>query len=346
MAVQIIDKEKINTLKKAIYDNNKKIVLLTHKNPDGDALGSILAMYHFLKKSGQQVSMVVPNKYPDFLSWMPEISNLIVFTEKDKAALQRLKEAELMICLDFNSLTRVDHLRDHWGKFNAQKVLIDHHPDPEEFANIVFSDTSMSSTAELVYYIIQELDSREIPDKKIAECLYVGIMTDTGNFSYNSSNPNTFHVVASLLKAGIRKDHIYSSVYDNFSFQRMQLLGLCLNSNMQYFPEYRTAIISITAEELNKYDFKIGDTEGFVNYPLSIKDVIFSALFIEKKDHIKISFRSKGSFPANEFSKNHFSGGGHLNAAGGESDLSLLNALKKFRQLLPEYKAQLLKDEG
>lgn len=332
---------KINKLKELI-NQPKRIVILTHKNPDGDAVGSSTGLYHFLVSRGHQVNIIIPNDIPEFLMWVPGCEDIRIHAHNKEEAENIILNAELIFYLDFNSVSRIDKIYKKIKDTDVPSVMIDHHPNPEEFATVVFSDTSASATAELVYHIILEVTGKEKISKNTAIGLFVGIMTDTGCFSYNSSNPLTFRSVANLLQTGIDKDEIYSKVYDNYSFERMRMLGHSLKNKMEYFPQYRTGIISLTARELEEYEYNIGDTEGFVNYPLTIKDVVFSALFIEKKDMVKISFRSKGTFPVNRFSSNHFNGGGHLNAAGGESYDSLANVLNRFKGLLEKYKKDLL----
>ncbi|NJK87557.1 MAG: hypothetical protein HC906_17845 [Bacteroidales bacterium] len=223
----------------------------------------------------------------------------------------------------------------------AYKILIDHHPNPEDFCDFMYSDTSVSSTAELLYYFLLEVGYLNFLDVHSATCIFAGIMTDTGCFSYNSSNPDTYMVVQKMLGYGIEKDSIYYNVYDNFSANRMRLLGYILNEKMEVFPEFNTVLLSLTREEQKKYSFQPGDSEGFVNYPLSIKGIRFSAFFIEKEDHVKLSLRSKGNFSVNEFAGKHFNGGGHHNASGGEVNVSITDALQLFRDLLPKYKNEL-----
>lgn len=329
-----------------VYDllrKPRKITILSHKNPDGDAIGSCLGLYHFLKSSNHEVKVIIPNEIPEFLMWLPGADNILIFSREKEEAKKIIQESELFFFLDFNSSSRIDKVYKIIKEQDVPVVLIDHHPNPQDIATLTFSDPSVSSTAELVYRVINDLTQNYKLSKEVAECLFVGIMTDTGCFAYNSSSPETYKIVSDFLRTGIDKDDIYNRVYDNYSVDRMRLLGNSLKNKLEYFPEFRTAIISITADELKQHDFKIGDTEGFVNYPLTIKDVVFSALFIEKKQHVKISFRSKGSFPVNEFSSRHFEGGGHTNAAGGEAKDSLANVLKRFRELLPTYKDDLLK---
>jgi phosphoesterase RecJ-like protein len=323
----------------------RRIVLLSHLNPDGDSLGSALALLKLLRKLGHHCEVISPNEFPDFLKWLPGSDEIIVFRKAAVKASEILSNAEIIYCIDFNELKRVKELMELVEASSAFKVMIDHHPDPMVKADCILSDVTASSTAELVYRYLQESGFNNLIDNDIASCLFTGIMTDTGCFSYNSSSRNTWETVASLLDFGIDKDRIYSLTYDNNSLQRMRLLGYCLNEKLEVFTEYRTGIITISKEDQKKYHFEVGDSEGFVNYPLSIKGIRFSALFIEKEDHVRISFRSKGSFPVNEFSKKNFNGGGHRNASGGESPTNLTEAVQQFRQLLPLYKEMLCADE-
>ncbi len=319
------------------------IVITTHSNPDGDAIGSSLGLYHCLKNKGFNVDVVVPNAYPEFIQWMDDNDKVVKFSDNKKEAKLLIDKADIIFCLDFNSLDRTYDLENTLKFALAPKVLIDHHPMPADFAQYTISNTSVSSTAELVYTVIEALDFVTYVDKSSAEALYAGIMTDTGCFSYNSSNPNTFRVVSELLRIGIDKDKVYGKVFYNFSAERMRLMGFCLNDKMVVIPELKTAYISITAAELEKFNFQPGDTEGLVNLPLSIKGIVFSAIFIEKADQVKISFRSKGSFDTNVFARENFNGGGHVNASGGNSKLSFTDSINKFEQLLPNYSDKLNK---
>lgn len=326
---------------KGLLGKSPKIVITTHQNPDGDAIGSMLGLFHFLKKMEHEVLPIVPNEYPEFLQWLPGHIEILDYSKNKESATRAVSQADLIFMVDYNNLKRSDSMKDVILGSKARKFIIDHHPFPSRDVDFTISKTEVSSTAELIYEVIESLDGLKHVDQTIATCLYTGIMTDTGCFSYNSSRTRTFEIVAKLLDYDIKKDEIYSNVYDNFSFQRMRLLGYCLNEKMQVFPEYKTALISISREEQKRYNFVTGDSEGFVNYPLSIKGVRFSAFFIEKKDRIKISFRSRGSFPVNAFSEKHFMGGGHLNASGGESTLTLDETVKKFIELLPQYTQEL-----
>ena len=320
----------------------KKISIIPHENPDGDAIGSALGLGQVLKNIGKEVAVVSVNDYPEFLKWFSSDVPVFIYEKDKKKVKEVLFGSDVIICVDFNEEKRSGHLEKMIHKFDKAKILIDHHPNPTTFCNYMVSETRYSSTAELVVDVLAQIEMSSYIDSKAAEALYTGILTDTGGFSHNMSK-NTFRVISGLLEYEINTDRIQSAVFHNFSSDRMQLLGYSLHEKMVVFPEYRAAYISITREELDKFNFKPGDTEGFVNYPLSINNIIFSALFIEKGSYVKASFRSKGNFPANAFSRDHFNGGGHLNAAGGESELSFKETIQKFTQLLPVYKHQLLK---
>ena len=318
-----------------------RVMLLTHENPDGDAIGSMLGLFWFLKKRGCTVNMAVPNEIPSFLTWMEGAEQILDFRGQTRQVEEELAGADLIFCLDFNEPDRLGGIRDLLEKTDVTKIMVDHHPDPAGFTDHMFSVTTASSTSELVYRMIKELDGRESLDKNIAECLFAGIMTDTGCFSFNSSEPETYLIVAELIQAGINKDRIHSLVYDNYSEKRMHLLGYSLHKKMVVLPEHRTAYIYLSRDELERYHHLSGDTEGFVNYPFSIKDIRITALFLEKKDHVKISFRSKGSFPINRFAGKYFNGGGHDNAAGGESTQSLEKTIRRFESLIAGYSAEI-----
>jgi len=328
-------------LKKMLEKSSQRITILTHVNPDGDAIGSSLALLNTLSLIGHQCKIYIPNDYPLFLKWLPGNDNIFVFNNDTSSAIQQIKASDIIFFLDFNDIKRIKQIHKPVSESSAFIALVDHHPDPDLDADCIISDTSVSSTGELIYRLINKIGLKDKINKDIATCLFAAIMTDTGCFSYNSSSPETYKIVAALLKYGIDKDRIYYRIYDNFSFDRMRLLGLGLNARMEYYPEYRTAMIWLSRDDLRKYNFKTGDSEGFVNYPLSIRGIRFSAFFIEKEDHIKISFRSKGNFPVNKFSADYFNGGGHLNASGGESYDSLDTTLDKFRKLLPQFKNEL-----
>lgn len=323
-------------------DSQLNYLIVTHVNPDGDAIGSTLGLYHVMKELNLKVKVMVPNNFPSFLKWMPGANKIYNYEHLKEKADDIINEADIIFCLDFNAVNRLGNMAKPFKMASAKKVLIDHHPDPENFCDDCYTDTSSSSTAEIVYNLISCAFNKKQLTRESAINLYTGILTDTGSFSFNSSNPNTFRTIAELLGYGIDKDKIYSNVYDNYSEDRMRLLGYSLYSKMKVSREYQTAYIYLDKKELEDFNFKIGDTEGFVNYPFSIKGIRFTALFLEKKEHVKISFRSKGNFSCNEFARNHFDGGGHKNAAGGESKLPLEKTMNKFLNKLPDYKDQLL----
>lgn len=333
-----------STIGELLKEGRKKVLIISHRNPDGDAIGASLGLANLFLKLDHQVEVLVPNRYPAFLGWMRNADKIIIYSDETKRAVEILQHSEIVISIDFNDLSRIREFDEHLSKTPAYKVLIDHHPDPGDFADLTISDIRVSSTAELVYSFIKDIGLAGKIDRDIAECIYAGIMTDTGCFSFNSSMPATFQTVAELMNYGVQKDRIYNLVYNNFTYERMRLMGYCLDQNMKYIPQYKTAYISLTQEEMRKYNFRIGDSEGFVNLPLSVNGVRFSALFTEKKDMIKISLRSKGGFPVNEIAAKHFNGGGHLNAAGGESYESLEKTIRKFEKLLPDYKDELFSD--
>jgi len=333
--------EIITSVKQQLAETKKKITIVPHENPDGDAIGSALGLGQVLKNFGHEVQVISVNDYPDFLKWFSSDVPIVIFEKEKKLAKELMFNSDLMICVDFNHEKRAGNLEKFIKRFAKTKILIDHHPYPTNFCDFTISETSYSSTAELVFDVTERIGLTDYVDLKAAEAMFTGVLTDTGGFNHNTSN-NTFRVVSRLMELGINTDKIRSEVFSNFSADRMKLLGYCLNEKMQVFPEYRAAVISLTIEELERFSFKPGDTEGFVNYPLSINNIVFSALFIEKADFVKASFRSKGNFPANAFSSLHFNGGGHLNAAGGESKLGLKETILKFTQLLPEFKHQLL----
>ena len=339
-----IDKTVIQEVE-TILKGVKNVVIVTHFNPDGDAIGSSLGLYHFLKKEGYKPSIVVPNSAPQFLHWLPGFENIQHFEDHPDESKTLIDESELIVFLDFNVLDRTQGMQEYLHSINTKKMLIDHHPEPEDFADVIVSTTEVSSTSELLYEVLTGLGAADKIDAIISECLYTGIMTDTGSFSYNSSSPDTYYIVSRLIENGIDKDKIYWKVYDNYSIDRMRLLGHCLNNKLKVFPKYAAAYISITKEELEAFNYQPGDSEGFVNYPLSIKGIVFSVIFIEHEERIKISFRSKGNFYANRFAAKYFNGGGHRNAAGGNSEDSLRKTLERFEQALPEYETELLNNK-
>ena len=338
--MEVFVKEDIVKLKEVIQ-NASVIFITTHVNADGDAIGSSLALGMLLKKAGKEVMIMTPNDFPGFLHWMPGQDLITVDMKNPGKTRLWAEKADIIFSVDYNEPKRLKQAEKTILNSKAFKVMIDHHPYPDDFTDLCISVTKLGSTAELIYYLIHALEFQHYMDKNIATCLYSGIMTDTGCFSYNSSYPGVFDVTADLLKFGIDKDLIYSLTYENFTKDRMRLMGYCLNEKMVVLSEYNTAYIYLSGQELKEYNHLPGDTEGFVNLPFSIKGIRFTAIFLEKKEHIKISFRSRGNFPVNDFSAKYFNGGGHVNAAGGEWTESLLVTVKRFESLLPEFKDQL-----
>lgn len=334
--------EIIASVKHILVEDKLNVAIVPHENPDGDAIGSAIGLAEILANYGHNVAIISANDYPDFLKWFSSEAKIVIYERNKKQAKEFLKKSDIIVCVDFNEVSRAGRLEKKLLEFSKPKILIDHHPYPTNFCDYTISEPQYSSTAELIFDIVHQIGMEKNITKNAAEALYTGILTDTGSFSHNTSRPNTFKVVSELVKFGIDTGKIQSGVYHNFSANRMKLLGYCLNEKMIVYPEYRAAVITITKKELKNFDFKSGDTEGFVNYPLSIHNIVFSVLFIEKEGLVKASFRSKGNFPTNQFAKSHFNGGGHLNASGGESKLSLDETFKKFTQLLPEFKHQLL----
>ncbi|WP_191859116.1 DHH family phosphoesterase [Hanstruepera ponticola] len=324
---------------KQLLQSPKKIVIVPHKNPDGDALGSTLALQLYLELKMHRCTIIAPNDYPDFLKWLPNESEILKYDSDFKSCDTLIKEADIIFTLDFNALNRVGDMETALSNSSAIKIMIDHHQQPDDYATYTYSDSKMSSTCEMVYHFIDMLGDKNIIDTHIATCLYTGIMTDTGSFRFPSTTSDTLRVVAFLMDCGADHSEIHNQIFDTNSYERLQLLGKAL-SNLKVIPESKTAYISLSQEELNAFNFKKGDTEGFVNYALSLKDIIFAAIFIEDKqqDIVKISFRSKGDFSVNEFARAHFNGGGHTNAAGGKSDFNLQDTIDKFISILPAYK--------
>lgn len=336
-----VDIELIKQFEQLIKSSSKSIVLVPHTNPDGDAMGSVLGLWRVLKNAGRSVKMVSPTKYPQFYHWMDGHDEVINFSHHPKQAARALEESDLLIFMDFNQPSRLGDMKTLTESFSGKKILIDHHPYPGDFTDLVISDTSCSSTAELIYSVLQSTEFARFIDRDAATSFFTGIMTDTGSFDFSVSDPRTFETVAQLTRMGIDQQNIHSKVYDNYSADRMKLMGFCLSNRMTVYPEYHAASMYITIEDQKAFNFKTGDNEGFVNMPLSISGVVFSALFTEKEKYIKASFRSKGEFAVNEVCEKYFNGGGHRNAAGGEFYASLPEALAQFEKLLPEFEEKI-----
>jgi len=324
---------------------SRKVVIITHFKPDADALGSALGLAGYLKKKGHTVTVVTPSDYPDFLSWMPGNEEVKIFTkEKSGDFDQLISGCDLVCCVDFSSLKRINELGEMVERSSARRLLIDHHLDPERFADFEQWDDTAASTAELIFELIYVLGDKAAIDSDIANCLYAGVMTDTGGFRHSNTTRKVFEIAAALVDHGAEPARVSKLIYDTNTLERMRLMGFVLNERLHVIPELRTAYIPLRIEDLKKYSSQTGDTEGLVNFGLSIKDVKLSVLISERKENVKLSFRSLGHFSVNDFARKHFDGGGHKNAAGGQTNLPFDETLKKFLDLLPQYKDELLAD--
>ena len=333
--------KKIEELK-TFLEKPRSIVIVGHRNPDGDAMGSTLALKHYLTKKGHNATVVVPNEYPEFLHWLPGSDGTYRFDWQNSQSQKVINNSDIIFLLDFNALHRVGSDMQHTlEKYPNDFAMIDHHQQPDD-VKYMFSDVEICSTSQMVYQFIEMNTDLDLIDADIATCIYTGIMTDTGSFRFRSTTSTTHRIIADLIDKGAQNDRIHNNVYDANSYNRLLLLGQAL-SNLQILPSYKTAYITLTDEEKKRFDFQKGDTEGIVNYALSLKGIIFAAIFIEDIEQgiIKISFRSKGNFSVNQFSRNHFEGGGHDNAAGGKSNVSLSETVTKFTALVATYKSEL-----
>ncbi|MGV1013266.1 MAG: DHH family phosphoesterase [Flavobacterium sp.] len=313
----------------------KKIAIIPHRSPDGDAMGSTLGMYHFLLKLNHQPVVIAPNDFPDFLAWLPASETVLVFENEKEKVAKILQEQDLIFTLDFNALHRTGEMENVLNKLTVPMVMIDHHQLPDTYAAFTYSDTAFGSTCEMVYNFIGFLNKKHLIDKTIATCLYTGILTDSGGFRYPKTTGTTHRIAAEFIDLGIDNSEIPTLLFDNNSYDRLQLLGRALQ-NMKVIPELKTAYISLSQKELDEFNYVKGDTEGIVNYGLTIKGIVFAAIFIENRDEniVKISFRSQGAFDVNQFAREHFSGGGHINAAGGKSNDTLAKTIEKFETII------------
>ncbi|HVW95365.1 MAG TPA: DHH family phosphoesterase [Mucilaginibacter sp.] len=320
-----------------------KIVITTHHKPDGDAMGSSLGLYNYLIQQGHHVRVITPTDYPEFLWWMPGNGDVTIYTEKPQESAELIAEADMIFCLDFNALNRINEMGALVGESSAFKVMIDHHLEPQDFDDYRYWNINACATAQLIYsFITEELCHRELINKDVATCLYTGIMTDSKSFSLPNTTSAVHRIIADLIDAGAVNWHIYDQVYNNSSENRLRFLGICLSEKLEVLHEYNTAIITATKDDLQKYEVITGDTEGIVNYALSITGIKLAAFIVERPDRVKLSLRSKGEFPANDICKRYFNGGGHRNAAGGVSPDSLEQVVNQFKLILPEYKKLLM----
>ena len=324
---------------KNLLSAKQNVVITTHVNPDGDAIGSSVALLNFLIKMGHDVSVIVPNDYPDFLKWMKNDELIINYSNSKNESQEKIKNASLIFCLDFNNLNRINELGDYISDSKAKKVLIDHHLDPIDFYDFKIHDVKASATAELVYNFLIELDSNAV-DKDISDALYTGILTDTGSFKFSMS-PKVHKIVSDLMIRGVDIGFINNKIYDSNSLDKLKLIGYALSEKLEVISNGNAAYIVLSRKDLKDHNFKKGDTEGLVNYALSISNVNMAVLIIETKERIKFSFRSIGQFSVNEFAKKYFNGGGHKNAAGGSLEDKLSVALEKFLKDISKYSKDL-----
>lgn len=343
MLTKVIAQAEVDHVEKW-FERAEKIVIVSHVSPDGDAIGSSLGLYHFLTSQEKTVNVVVPNAFPEFLHWMPGAKEVIVYDKYKEYADKLINEADVLCCLDFNVLSRIDNMEEVVRNTPARKMMVDHHLYPSDFCRITISHPEISSTSELVFRLICQLGNFSDITKEGAECIYTGMMTDTGGFTYNSNDREIYYIISELLSKGIDKDEIYRKVFNTHSEGRLRLMGYVLYDKMQVFPEFNSALIWLDASEQKRFQYKKGDTEGFVNIPLSIKDVRFSVFLREdtEKKMIKVSLRSVGTFPCNKVAAEFFNGGGHLNASGGEFYGPMEEAINLFKQALVKYQDLLL----
>jgi phosphoesterase RecJ-like protein len=332
-----------NELDQHLFSESKKIVILSHRSPDGDSVGSSYGLYHFLIQFNHEVQVITPDPAAPFLHWMPGFDKILNYEKQKDISSEAIKNADVIFCLDFNTPSRMGNMESAFQNKNPDSytINIDHHQQPDDFANFQLSDVSASSTAQLVYDFILKTKGKEFLNASIAQCLYTGILTDTGSFRFSATSPHTHRVVADLLETGIDVNSIYQKIYDNYSQDRIKLLGYALKDKLKLYPEFHAAIIDLSEKELNAFQFQKGDTEGIVNFPLSIGWVKMSILLTQKDGIVKMSFRSKGNFSVNELARKHFNGGGHENASGGMSKLTMEETVKKLESIFPDFKKKL-----
>ncbi|MBT4705353.1 MAG: bifunctional oligoribonuclease/PAP phosphatase NrnA [Flavobacteriales bacterium] len=316
-----------------LFESPKKIVITAHRSPDADAIGSSLSLSHVLTKVGHHCDVVIPDAFPSFLDWMSGASQIMVFDSSEQEAAAKIKEADLIFCLDYNRLDRIAAVGDLVRNATAPKILIDHHIDPDTF-DYMLSDTNASSTAELVFDFVSNLDWVDRIDADVAACMYAGMMTDTGSFKYPSTTAHTHRVAAELMDRGLKPTHVHQEIFDNNSFSRLQLIGYALTNKLEFNETNGVSIISLSVDEKSRFNFKKGDTEGLVNYGLSIGGARMAVFLSEEPAYTKMSLRSKGDLDVNVIAREHFNGGGHKNAAGGKLDLDISAAVNKVKDVL------------
>lgn len=331
----------IKSLKK-FFQTPRKLAITTHRNPDGDAIGSSLALYHYFRKKGHHVAVIVPNGFGESLKWLPGNNGLIHFENHPDKGTAAMDEAELIFCMDYNRLDRTETMEKYLQKSSTPKVLIDHHLNPGGFDTYRLWDPNASATCELAFDFLFAIDDDPEIDQDIAVALYTGIITDSGSFRFSNTSPKTHRIVAKLMETGFNHSRVHQRVFDNFKENNLRFFGYCLNEKLRVLKEYRTAYIFISQEEIKRFNIQKGQMEGLVNFPLSMDEIVFSALIKEHGNLMKMSFRSKDDFPANKFAGEFFRGGGHRNAAGGKCEKSLEETVKLFEDRVKSFKDQLL----
>ncbi len=336
MITKVIPEEKVVATYKAIQ-RARRIVIVAHKRPDGDAIGSCLGLYHFLYAFERETFVILPDAIPSNMTILPSSSEIINYEQNVEHCKAIIAETDLIFCLDFNNLERIGALGTLIAQSEAEKIMIDHHLDYQTFADVCISHPEIASTSELIFRLICRMGYFADMSLQTAECICAGMLTDTGGLAYNSNSPEIYTIFAELLRKGVDKDALYRHLFNTYKESRMRLMGYVLSQKLEIIPECHTALFSLTEEELKQYNYEKGDTEGFVNLPLSIDGIIFSIFAREEKDTVKLSLRSVGNFPANKFASHFFEGGGHLNASGAESKLSLQETIDKIKQVLPDF---------
>ncbi len=320
----------------------QKVVIIMHQKPDADAMGSSLGLYHFLRELGHELSVISPTNWAEWLKWMPGANQVIDYEFTTEKAVAVLEKAEWVFCLDFNTLARTRNMASRLRKTSATRILIDHHQQPEaDWFDYGISDTEKSSTSEMVYDLIVDSGHAGLIDIDIAACLYAGVMSDTGSFRFPGASAAVHRMVAALKDTGLNHTVIHDYLFDNFLENRLRFTGFVLQNRMEIFYEHNAALIAIPWKDLVRYEIKTGDTEGLVNYPLTIQGIRMAALIIDRDEEVKCSFRSKGDFDVNVFARKYFEGGGHVNAAGGRSNETLEVTVQRFVEALKENSSQL-----
>lgn len=326
------------------FDRAENIVLVSHVSPDGDAIGSTLGLWHFFNSQGKKATVIVPNNFPEFLKWLPGAREILCYDKRKEQADELIDKADIICCLDFNAAKRVDNMQEKLLSAGARKIMIDHHLYPEDFCKITISHPEICSTSELVFRLICRMGYWESLSYECAQCIYTGMMTDTGGFTYNSNNPEIYFIISQLLSKGIDKDDIYRKVFNNQSESRMRMMGFMLCNRMAVYHDFASALITLSREDMRGFNPQKGDTEGFVNIPLSIKGICFSVFLREDENMIKVSLRSTGDFPCNKVAEEFFNGGGHKNASGGEFYGKMEDAVALIKQAMVKYQDLLLKN--